>query len=274
MNIHSVLLQTSPSIWSVQSGEELLLLLVALVLLAGMVIVCIVAIYLLIILRKALEPTTKAVTEPPAEPRPFWQRITGMRPMSREHELVMNHAYDDIYELDNPTPPWFMGLFYSTIGFGVVYLLVFHVLNIGDLQTAEYKQEVAVAEVQRAAYIQKVAGSINENTVALVRDTPSLEAGKALFSQNCVACHGQQGEGGVGPNLTDPYWLHGGSVKALFHTINEGVPEKGMMSWKKQFNPLQVQQVASYILSLQGTSPANAKAPQGEKADTRTVAAR
>ncbi len=274
MNIHPVLGQASPSIWSVQSGQELLLLIVALLLLVGMVAVCVVATYLLIILRKALGPTATAVVEPLVEPRPFWQRITGMRSMSREQEIVMPHAYDDIYELDNPTPPWFMGLFYGTIGFGVIYLLIFHVLNIGDLQTAEYTQEVAIAEVQRAAYIQKVAGSINENTVALVHDIPSLEAGKTLFSQNCVACHGQQGQGGVGPNLTDPYWLHGGSVKALYHTISEGVPEKGMMSWKKQFNPLQVQQVASYILSLQGSKPANAKEPQGEKADPQIVAAR
>lgn len=252
--------QPARSIWSVQSGEELVLLLLTFVVLLGLLIVGGVALYLLVFLRKALEPAAPQ----PVETRTFWQRFTGLRPIHQEKDLVMDHAYDGIAELDNPTPPWFMSLFYGTIGFGVVYLMVFHVFG-GDLQLAEYKQEVALAEVQREAYIKRVAGSINENTVKLVTDAKSLEAGKAVYLQNCVACHGQQGQGGVGPNLTDAYWLHGGSVKAVFHSITEGIPEKGMMSWKKQLNPLQIQQLTGYILSLQGTNPAGAKEAQGTK---------
>ena len=264
MNLFLIFLSADParSIWALESGEELVLLTLAIVLLVGMVLVGFVSVYLMIILRKALapEPLSSAV-----DTRTFWQRVAGLHTLSQEKDLVMEHAYDGIHELDNPTPPWFMGLFYTTIGFGVIYLFVFHILKVGDLQTAEYTQEVALADQQRELYIKKVAGSINENTVAIVRDAKSLDAGKAVFLQNCVACHGQQGQGGVGPNLTDEYWLHGGSVKAVFHTITEGVTEKGMMSWKKQLNPLQVQQIASYILSLQGSKPAGAKAPQGVK---------
>jgi len=264
MNLHSILLAADPgkSIWSLQTGEELVLLIVVILLLTGMIIVGMVALYLLLTLRKMVTPP--AATQP-SDTRTLWQRFTGLHALSQEKDLMMDHAYDDIHELDNPTPPWFMGLFYGTIAFGVVYLLIFHVIGTGDLQTAEYTQEVALADRQRDAYIKKVAGSINENTVAVASDAKSLDAGKAVFMQSCVACHGQQGQGGVGPNLTDEYWLHGGSVKAIFHTINEGVPEKGMMSWKKQLNPLQVQQVASFILSLQGTKPAGAKEPQGDK---------
>ncbi|GAB4044129.1 cbb3-type cytochrome c oxidase N-terminal domain-containing protein [Spirosoma jeollabukense] len=279
MNLFLIFLSSDPvrSIWAIESGEELALLLLATLLLVGMIVVALVAVYLMLILRKALgqEPIAKR-----ADPRTFWQRIAGLHALSQEKELMLEHAYDGIEELDNPTPPWFMGLFYSTIAFGVVYLFVFHVFNVGDLQTAEYTQEVAMADQQREIYIKKVAGSINENTVSLVKEPKALAAGKAVFLQSCVACHGQQGQGGVGPNLTDEYWLHGGTIKAVFHTITEGVPEKGMMSWKKQLNPLQVQQVASYILSLQGTQPADAKAPQGTKempnvpAQTEKVAVR
>jgi cytochrome c oxidase cbb3-type subunit III len=264
MNLSLLFITTDPakSLWQVQSGEELFLLIVAVTLLAGMILVGLVLVYVLVILQKSLNPQPVAK---PTDTRTFWQRMAGLHALDQEKNLTMEHAYDGIAELDNPTPPWFMGLFYGTIGFGVVYLLVFHVFGGGALQIEEYTQEVAVAEVQRAAYIQKVAGSINENTVALVTDTKSLESGKALFLQSCVACHGQEGQGGVGPNLTDEYWLHGGSIKAVFHTINEGVPEKGMMAWKKQLNPLQVQQIASFILSLKGTKPAGAKEAQGVK---------
>lgn len=264
MNLFLIFLSSDPvrSIWAIESGEELALLLLATLLLVGMIMVAFVAVYLMLILRKSLgqEPAAK-----PVDPRTLWQRIAGLHALSQEKDLTLEHAYDGIEELDNPTPPWFMGLFYSTIAFGVVYLFVFHVFKVGDLQTAEYTQEVAMADQQREIYIKKVAGSINENTVAFMKEPKALDAGKAAFLQSCVACHGQQGQGGVGPNLTDEYWLHGGTIKAVFHTITEGVPEKGMMSWKKQLNPLQVQQVASYIMSLQGTKPAGAKAPQGTK---------
>ncbi|SOD93364.1 cytochrome c oxidase cbb3-type subunit 3 [Spirosoma fluviale] len=249
--------------WDIKSGEDLILLSMSIFLLVGMVLVGVVALYLLFIIRKAVNP--QVAVAKPADTRTLWQRVSGLHALSQEQDLVMEHAYDGIHELDNPTPPWFMGLFYSTIAFGLVYVIVFHLTGLGDLQTAEYTQEVAIAEQQRDAYIKKVAGSINENNVAFVKDAKAIDAGKAVFLQSCVACHGQQGQGGVGPNLTDEFWLHGGSMKSVFHTITEGVPEKGMMSWKKQLNPLQVQQVASYILTLQGTNPAGAKAPQGEK---------
>jgi cytochrome c oxidase cbb3-type subunit III len=257
---------------AISSGEEVLLITLALLLLAGMILVGVVGLYLMFILKRLVGPVPVAE---PVEPATWWQRVIGLKPLSREKDLVMEHAYDGIAELDNPTPPWFMGLFYGSIAFGVIYLLVFHVIGSGDIMTSEYTQEMAVAEQQREEYIRKVAGSINENTVTQLTDAKGLDEGKVIFTQYCTACHGSHGEGKVGPNLTDAYWLHGGNVKAVFHTITEGVPEKGMVSWKKQLNPLQVQQVTSYVLSLQGTNPAGAKEPQGEKeASTSAVAMR
>ncbi len=252
------------SIWNLTTGEDLLWVVLLIIITIGLLMILGATTYLAFVLRKALLPEAPAV-DPTKPALSFWQRFSGLRPMSHEKDLAMEHNYDGIVELDNPTPPWFMYLFYTTIGFGVIYLFLFHIVGMGDLQTAEYDKEIAIADVQRQEYIKKVAGSINENTVTLLSDAKSVEDGKALFTQYCVACHGGVGQGGVGPNLTDEYWLHGGSVKSVFHTITEGVPEKGMMSWKKQLNPLQVQHVASFILSLQGSKPTGAKEPQGEK---------
>ena len=255
------------SAWDLTSGEDLLWVVVMLCLTVGMGLLLAITLYLAYVLRMALGPKPEPMTKP-VDTRSTWQRLAGLHELSQEKGLMLEHAYDGIVELDNPTPPWFMGLFYSTIGFAVIYLLIFHVFGKGNVMEQEYTQEVAIAEKERAAYIKLVAGKINENTVMLLTDRKGVESGKVLFNQYCTACHGQNAEGVVGPNLTDAYWLHGGSIKAVYHTVTEGIPEKGMISWKKQLNPLQIQQVASYVLSLQGTKPAKAKEPQGEKVES------
>ncbi len=193
----------------------------------------------------------------------WWQKFTGLKPLEKEKDLEMEHQYDGIVELDNPTPPWFMYLFYITILFGVVYLFYYHVAQDGNIQEAEYKSEVAVAEKAREEYMKKFANSVNEDNVKVLSAAKDLTEGATIYSTNCVACHGDKGQGGVGPNLTDVYWIHGGSIKDLFHTITNGVPEKGMIAWNKTLNPIQIQQVSSYILTLQGTNPPGAKEPQG-----------
>ncbi|GAB4049993.1 cbb3-type cytochrome c oxidase N-terminal domain-containing protein [Spirosoma litoris] len=253
------------SIWSLTSGEDLLWVMVMIFVTVATGLLLVITLYLSYILRKALAP--EAAKTKAADTRTTWQRFTGLHELSQEEDLKMDHEYDGIAELNNPTPPWFMGLFYATIGFGVVYLLIFHVIGKGNIMEQEYTQEVTIAEKEREAYIKLVAGKINENTVTMLTDKKGVEAGQVLFNQYCTACHGQNAEGKVGPNLTDEYWLHGGTIKDVFHTVTEGVPAKGMLSWKKQLNPLQVQQVASYILSLQGTKPAGAKEPQGDKVE-------
>ena len=255
---------TGKSIWDLSSGEDLLWVMVMIFVTVATGLLLVITLYLAYILRQALGLKSTASAKP-ADNRTAWQKWAGLHTLSTEKDLMLEHAYDGIAELDNPTPPWFMGLFYLTIGFAAIYLLIFHVIGTGNVMEQEYTQEVAVAEKQREAYVKLVAGKINENTVTKLTEAKGLDAGKTLFNQYCTACHGQNGEGKVGPNLTDEYWLHGGSIKDVFHTVTEGVPDKGMISWKKQLNPLQIQQVSSYILSLQGTKPIGAKEPQGEK---------
>ena len=124
--------------------------------------------------------------------------------------------------------------------------------------------EMEKAQAAVDIYLSKQANLVDEKSVVALDDVAALEAGQTIYIEKCAACHGQLGEGGVGPNLTDPYWIHGGGVKEIFATIKYGVPEKGMISWKEQMNPSQMQKVSSFILTLQGTNPPNGKEPQGE----------
>ncbi len=141
----------------------------------------------------------------------------------------------------------------------------YHFSGRGSLQLDEYNQEVREGELAVEEYMKKSANSVDEHTVKQLSDANRIENGKTLFLQNCAACHGKGGEGGVGPNLTDDYWLHGGSVNDVFKTIKYGVPQKGMISWKSQLSPGNIQEITSYIRTLKGTNPANPKAPQGDK---------
>ncbi len=195
----------------------------------------------------------------------FWQKILSLKPISMEKQMSLGHSYDGIDELDNPTPPWFMFLFYGTIAIAVVYLFVFHVIGDGKVMTTEYAEEISMAQKQNELYMKKFANSINENNVTLLADSKALTKGQEEYTKNCVACHGDKGQGGVGPNLTDEFWIHGGDFKSMYHIISEGVAEKGMIAWKKSLNPLQIQQVASYLYQFRGTKPQNGKEPQGEK---------
>lgn len=194
----------------------------------------------------------------------FRQYITRSTPIEKEDEIMLDHDYDGIKELDNRIPPWFSWLFYASIIFAVYYMIHFHVLGTGPLQADEYEAEIQLAELKRAELIRSGA-FINEETVTLLTDAADLQSGKSIYDANCVACHGQYGEGLVGPNLTDDYWIHGGGIKNIFTVVKYGVPAKGMIAWQTQLNPNQMQQVSSYIVSLHGTNPANPKAPEGEK---------
>jgi cytochrome c oxidase cbb3-type subunit 3 len=194
-----------------------------------------------------------------------WIKLLSLRPMSEEKDLLIEHDYDGIQELDNPTPTWFMYLFYGTIIFGVCYLLNYHVFHFGQLQYEEYKTEMTQADIAKKQFLAKAGNQVDENTVKLVTDPTVLASGKGVFMQNCQACHGAQGQGIVGPNLTDDYWLHGGKINDLFKTIKYGVLTKGMPTWEKQLSAKQIADVANYVKSLHGSNPPNPKAPQGDK---------
>lgn len=194
----------------------------------------------------------------------WYQKLTGNKPIEEEGEIILDHNYDGIRELDNDMPPWWVYLFYATIVFGVIYLARYHVFN-GAGQNMEYEIEVAEAQMAIDEYKKNAKDLVDINTVEFLADASDLKAGEAIYQGICVACHMADGGGGIGPNLTDPYWILGGGIKNVFNTISEGGRDgKGMIAWKQTLKPLEMAQVASYILTMEGKVPANPKEAQGE----------
>lgn len=193
-----------------------------------------------------------------------YKKLLGSKPIEEESEIILDHNYDGIKELDNNLPPWWVYSFYLTIIFGVIYMIRYHVFNADD-QFDEYAIEYAEAEKAIAEYKRTAKNLVDVNTVEILTEASDLNAGKAIFEQNCIACHKADGGGGIGPNLADEYWILGGGIKNVFNTISEGGRDgKGMVSWKTELKPLEMAQVASYVLQFEGTVPAEPKAAEGE----------
>lgn len=194
----------------------------------------------------------------------IWHRLNNAVPLEEEATVMTDHSYDGIRELDNKLPPWWLYGFYLTIIISVAYILHFHVLGTGALQDEEYYTEMEKANAEVEMYLASLDNLIDESSVTMLNASEDLAVGQDLFVSKCAACHGQLGEGGVGPNLADQYWIHGGDIQSIFKTIKYGVPSKGMISWQAQLSPKEMQQISSYVYTLEGTNPPNAKAPQGE----------
>ncbi|GMU86473.1 MAG: hypothetical protein AMXMBFR48_17150 [Ignavibacteriales bacterium] len=192
----------------------------------------------------------------------FAAKLNDAKPLEQESDILLDHDYDGIKELDNNLPPWWKSLFYITIIFSVVYMAHFHVFESGPSSESEYLAELKAAEFEKSK-TSSVAFTVTADNAKFLTDAGSLSNGKTLYTKNCVACHGQNGEGLVGPNLADNYFIHGNTIKEVYLVIQNGVTEKGMLSWKAQFNPKQIEEVSSYVLSLIGTNPPNPKEPQG-----------
>jgi cytochrome c oxidase cbb3-type subunit 3 len=198
------------------------------------------------------------------EPSKVMHALTDAIPLEREHEIMMDHEYDGIRELDNNLPPWWVWMFYATIAFAFVYLIYYEVLPYGLTQEEEYLAEVQEAEEAHEAYLAAAKNLVDENSVVMLAAASDLKAGKGIFVEKCQVCHAADGGGGVGPNFTDAYWIHGGSIQDIFKTVKYGVPTKGMISWESQLRPIDMAQVSSYIKTLEGTTAAAPKDPQGE----------
>lgn len=194
---------------------------------------------------------------------PFWDRLNKSVAVEREQDIMLDHDYDGIRELDNSLPPWWKYGFYLTILVAVVYVWYYHAGGNGPSSYQEYMAEVKKGEAEKQAYLAGAANKVDENTVKM-GDAASIAAGQNIFQSTCAACHAKDGGGGVGPNLTDDYWLHGGSIQDVFKSIKYGWTDKGMKSWKDDFSPKQIADLASYVKSLKGSKPAAPKEKQGE----------
>ena len=203
------------------------------------------------------------------EPEKAWvQKIlkswTKAKAIEEEQEIILDHNYDGIKELDNSLPPWWVYMFYATIVFAVVYLVRFEVMD-GDTPEMEYQQAVAQAKMEVEKYKSSSPDVFDVANLTLLTDASDLKRGRAIFNLNCASCHLKDGGGSIGPNLTDEHWILGGGIKNVFNTVYKGGRDgKGMIAWNKTLKAEDIAKVSSYVLSLQGTTPAKGKAPQGE----------
>lgn len=172
------------------------------------------------------------------------------------------HSYDGIEESDNPMPAWWLNIWYVTIGFALVYLLYYNWLGIGKDQVTEFRAQLDAEKYQKSSSAQSHDFSPDELKLVFSDPKNTLQ-GKVLFVSKCSACHANDGGGGIGPNLVDRYWIHGGSPSKIAHTISAGVVEKGMISWASMMSRTEIMQVTSYIVSLKGSKPAQPKEAQG-----------
>jgi cytochrome c oxidase cbb3-type subunit 3 len=256
-----------------EAGEDVPYLKVEQIDIYFMVAINIILLGVLIYLRRLFKETiamTKPIrldkTEPAADPfKKINTLLTDAVAIEDEHTILMEHEYDGIRELDNNLPPWWVWGFFATIVFAVIYLFNYHVSQSSDLQYTAYEKEMKQAKKDIDTYLSKMAMNVDETNVTELTDASSISAGKALFSSNCVACHNPNAEGNIGPNLTDDYWIYGPDIKSVFKTIKLGTAN-GMPEHASKLNPVQLQQVASFILQLPFTK---GKAPDGKENKTK-----
>ncbi|MEQ8423109.1 MAG: cbb3-type cytochrome c oxidase N-terminal domain-containing protein, partial [Cyclobacteriaceae bacterium] len=232
-----------------------------------------IALYMLQVLKiiaknAAIERAKKLGVEYKPEPS-LWKKFdrwtTGAVSIEKEETILLDHNYDGIRELDNHLPPWWKWLFYGTIIWAFFYLIAYHVTSSLPLQIEEYDNEVAYADEQlRKLKAANPGAQIDETTVVVVTDGVALTDGKETFKNICASCHRLDGGGDIGPNLTDQYWKHGGSIQDIFKVVKNGVPNTNMVAWGGALSPEKMQNVSSYLLTLQGTNPPNGKAPEGD----------
>lgn len=201
----------------------------------------------------------------------FLDKLNASVAVEMEKDILLDHNYDGIQELDNALPPWWKYGFYLTIIIGIIYLLNFHVFKTGKLQIAEYEEQISIAKSEQDALNKNNANTIDENNIKLITDEGAITNAKSLYLMNCAACHGKLGEGVVGPNLTDEYWIHGGNINDIFKSIKYGWPDKGMKAWQQDFSAKQLQEISSYVKLLKGTNPPNPKEKQGDLFIEETV---
>ncbi len=242
------------------SNLDIYLFIIIVILLFVVVLTLVKALFVLMGIKKINQANTNAST---GKVRTWFQKLNETVPIEEEASLDMSHDYDGIRELDNKIPSWWTWAFISSVLFGIIYLYRMFGSETLPNQYVELSQANEIAAEAKLEYLKKGANNVDENTVKMLGDAEIAE-GAGLYAKNCVACHGAFGQGGVGPNLTDDYWLHKGGIKDIFYTIKYGWAEKGMKSWKEDFSPGQIAQLASFVHTLHGTNPLTPKEKQGE----------
>ncbi len=262
----------TPSIYALSfvkpnAGENMPWLIVEMADIYALVAVNIMLVGVVLYLKKIFREAMKVVNPEP-EPkyvdgeviRKMNKIMTNAVPIEEEESILLEHEYDGIHELDNNLPPWWVWMFYATIVFAIVYIFNYHILGTADLQIAEYEKEMAQSEIEVQEYLESMAMNVDESNVTLMEDEESIDKGGGIFQANCIVCHAEKGGGDIGPNLTDNTWIYGFDIATVFGTIKNGT-SNGMPEHKSKLNPIQLQQVSSFILSMKEVV---GKEPEGE----------
>jgi cytochrome c oxidase cbb3-type subunit III len=182
---------------------------------------------------------------------------------------LLEHDADGIQELDNLLPRWWVWLFWMCNVFAFLYMLYFHVLNVGDSQATAYSKEARAGDEIKSAALTRFESNLS--SLQPSNDAETLAKGAQIFVLYCAPCHRPDGGGLVGPNLTDDYWIHGNTYHDNLKTIINGVPDKGMLTWRGVLKPQEIEAVASHIYKLRGTKPVNPKLPENQAPATPAV---
>lgn len=250
----------APTLWLLVESSDLYFLIAINAILLGIII------YLRNMFKNFLRmvKTEKEIAKEVPAMKKINQILTDVVPIEQEERIMLHHEYDGIRELDNNLPPWWVWGFFATIVFAIIYLFNYHILKTSDLQIKAYDKEIKKSEKEVKAYLAKMAMNVDETNATVLTSSSDISAGKSLFQTNCVTCHNPNGEGNIGPNLTDKTWIYGFDVKDVFKTIKLGTAN-GMPEHNSKLNPIQIQQVSSYVLQLKETKGKEAQGTFIEK---------
>jgi cytochrome c oxidase cbb3-type subunit 3 len=187
----------------------------------------------------------------------------GKNPLPGDPPVI--HEYDGIEECDNHLPNWWLWTLYGAIIFSVGYWFYYHTFHTGLGPTAAYEKEDAEFKAAEMERLKKAGAVTSDLLLALSKDPATLKTGKEVFISTCASCHTATGAGGIGPNLTDAYWLHGGSPESIYKTVKDGWPAKGMSAWGPILGEERVRAAAAYVISIKNTNVPDGKPPQGDK---------
>ncbi|WP_297337187.1 cbb3-type cytochrome c oxidase N-terminal domain-containing protein [Algoriphagus sp.] len=273
LSANAVWAQSESSTWytdlQAMDSSQLTLLIILAIVLGVILLLLVLMVYLMSFMQAIIRKENPEAAQQPSWWEKFKERfVTGKMDavggLEERKKMMSDHSYDGITELDNFMPPWLQWVFTLSTVFAILYFVHYSVLGTGKTGIEEYEEELRIEAIVAEQRQENMASSIDEENVTFDSSEEAFSIGKSIFEVNCAACHANDGGGGVGPNLTDEYWIHGGSIQSIFSVIKYGVVSKGMVPWEDQLTPLEIQQVSSYIMRLKGTAPANPKEPQGE----------
>ncbi len=264
---------TEPVASSIWDDPNILFYVAVLFMFIVVLLVLAVAVYMLQVLnymvkKEVMEKAAqegKVYKQEPALWEKLWQDANAFVPVEKEATILLGHNYDGIRELDNHLPPWWTYLFIGTVIWSVIYFFAYHVTDSLPLSISEYDTEVSVANDQQKKLKAANPGpQIDESNVIATAEAADLKDGKSIFTSICTSCHRADGGGDIGPNLTDEYWKHGGSMTDIYKVVKNGVTGTNMVAWGGTMSPEKMRNVSSYLLTLQGTKPVNGKKPEGD----------